>query len=205
MSEQNLGHENFRPGFKYHTTKWDCNIIDLYELLWDDLKGKDISILEFGIYYGESLRYWKEFFHPDSLIIGVDKDKPKWKGEEFVERLKDFTIELCDQSYTNSLERLVNKYPSVDIVVDDGAHHAFETENTFRALWTCVNPNGWYVIEDCCDEEMKSLARKLLQEVIDSKEGKGVFFESFRGFGEIGSSSPTMFIKKSGSFTGLIR
>ena len=61
VSEQDLGHENSRPGFKYHTSKWDCNIIDLYELLWDDLKGKDVSILEFGVYFGESLRYWKEF------------------------------------------------------------------------------------------------------------------------------------------------
>lgn len=199
-----LGHTNSRPGFKFSTSKWDVSIIDLYEVIWADLKGSKVSIMEIGLYFGESLRYWQEFFHPESLIIGVDKDNPVSKGDEFVESLKDFTIELAHQSYTHTLQNLADKYPSLDIVIDDGAHAAPETEKTFRAFWPCIKPGGWYVIEDCCDGEMKELVKKLLQEVIDTKEGKGVFFESFKGFGEIGSSSPTAFFKKSGDFTGLM-
>lgn len=206
MSQEIFGHISSRPGFEYVTSKWDLTIIDLYEVIWDDLKGKDVSILEFGVYFGESMRYWKEFFGPGSKIIGADHcPVENRQSPQAIENMKDFTIESCEQASIASLSALAEKYGNWDILVDDANHSAPETENTFRVFWPRIKEGGWYVVEDCGDPAMESLVYKLMQEVIDSRQGKGVYFREFKGFGKIGSSSPTAFFKKSGSFTGLIR
>lgn len=47
---------------KYNTDKYSTGLISKYENLFDHLKDQKITLLEIGVYYGGSMRYFTEFF-----------------------------------------------------------------------------------------------------------------------------------------------
>lgn len=194
------GHPNNRPDFKYVTTKWAGSQIDVYEVMWDQFKNTPVTFLEIGVYYGESLRYWREFFGSEAKIVGVDINPLRFR-----EVGDDFIAEVCDQNNIPGLQRIAVQHGPFDLIVDDGRHLASETEKTFRIFWPCLKDKGYYVIEDCHGDDMREYIKNLLIELTTSGGGKGIFLDLFAGFGEKASHSPTTIIRKSGDFTGLIR
>ena len=44
----------------------------IYESVVD--RTRPVRLLEIGGFYGDSLEKWREFLHPDSLVVGVDVD-----------------------------------------------------------------------------------------------------------------------------------
>ena len=54
--------------------KWH-HYFDIYTRHFEPYRSAPIKILEIGVFRGGSLRMWKKFFHPDSVIVGIDIDK----------------------------------------------------------------------------------------------------------------------------------
>jgi len=106
-----------------------------YEQLFQPLKSKPITLLEIGVYKGESLRMWKEFFSY-GMIVGVDID-PECKQYED----SRIIIEIADQ-------QTYKTWHKPDIIIDDGSHNPDHFIKTFRNLWPSLNPGGHYCIED---------------------------------------------------------
>jgi len=52
-------------------TKW-THYFWVYEKHFKALTEKPIKMLEIGILNGGSLQMWKKYFHPDSVIVGID-------------------------------------------------------------------------------------------------------------------------------------
>ena len=54
--------------------KWH-HYFEIYERHFSRFRDRPIRMLEIGVFRGGSLRMWKQFFHPDSIIVGIDIDK----------------------------------------------------------------------------------------------------------------------------------
>lgn len=191
------GHDVTRPYFKYSTSKWDQSMIDVYDLLFDPLKDKPITMLEIGIYYGESLRYFSEYFtHPDVKLVGVDHyifDEHGKPGDTFVK-------EKGSQEDKEFMSRICSQYGPFDIVMDDASHDEATTENTFVQLWPSVKDGGFYVIEDVGSHAVLPL----LNSVVLAHEGKGFVSTYTLGFGpEAGTGTIAIIKKTTNTITGL--
>lgn len=116
---------------------------ELYDKYFSERKDTFTNVLELGVYKGESLRIFSQFFS-NARILGVDKDI---KDLEF-----DGNIECveCDQTDRSGLLRAANQFaPSgFDIVIDDASHIGYYSLQTFQTLFNKVKNGGYYVIED---------------------------------------------------------
>ena len=127
-------------GKKYPSSKNISGFIQLYEKYFTGLKDLEINILEIGVENGDSLRIWREFF-TNANICGIDILKKDFK-------INDVDIQQGDQSDQVFLKTIVDKYKNFDIIIDDGSHQSKHIIKSFNYLFTHLNENGIYVIED---------------------------------------------------------
>jgi hypothetical protein len=59
------------PGRLMH--KW-LHYFDIYERHFARFRGREIHMMEIGVYHGGSLQMWKHYFGPKATIYGVDID-----------------------------------------------------------------------------------------------------------------------------------
>ncbi len=183
------GHYVTRPYQKYVTSKWEQSMIDVYEVLFDHIKHVPVTLLELGVYSGESMRYFCEYFtHPDSKIVGADHNEPTFHGGLAP---VGYIMEVGSQQDVSFLQSLSNHGP-FDVIIDDASHDVDLTELTFRQLWPHVKQEGFYIIEDMSYDSQKHL----LNEVVASGQGKGFISKDSRGFGDVGVRSGTLTILK---------
>ncbi len=103
-----------------------------------------LKILEIGVFNGESLKMWKEYFY-NSHIVGIDINPECKKYEE--ERI---TVEIGSQVDGNFLARLWQQYGPFDIILDDGSHMNEHVIYSFEHLFGSVKSGGVYIMEDTC-------------------------------------------------------
>ena len=127
-------------GKKYPSSKNISGFIELYEKYFFQFKDKKLNILEIGIDNGDSLRIWSEYF-TEANICGIDITKVDFA-------IKNTEIFNGDQSDINFLKKIVSKYKKFDIIIDDGSHQSKHIIKSFKFLFTYLNENGLYVIED---------------------------------------------------------
>jgi hypothetical protein len=120
----------------------------IYEPHLKRLRPEAINILEIGIggynnpeEGGQSLRMWKEYFSK-AQIVGIDiHDKSKLEED----RIRIFK---GDQTNNNFLEHVCNEIGNLSIIIDDGSHISSDVISTFTYLFTKLNKDGIYIIED---------------------------------------------------------
>lgn len=122
--------------------KW-IHYFDIYERHFQRFVYKKPVILEIGVAGGGSLQMWKEYFGEGSKVIGIDID-PKCK------QFEDDNIEVFigSQDDPNVINAIAEKYPSLDIVLDDGSHIMQHMKKSFELIYEQVSDNGVYMVED---------------------------------------------------------
>ena len=129
--------------YNYDKKEDSYGLIEEYEKIFNVLKNMKITLLEIGIFKGDSLKFWSDYFtHPKSKIIGIDIILPNTIFPK-----KVFTYK-CNQNDTFKLKAIAEKYGSFTIIIDDGSHQKKETKNCFNVLWDYIESGGYYVIED---------------------------------------------------------
>ena len=123
--------------------KYDANKVysymSRYEELFKDLKDREIRLLELGIWKGDSLRMWRDYFSK-GFIFGVDKD-----AKNMIENESRIATIQLDQKDIEEIP-LVEYF---DIIIDDCSHIGSLTKKSFRYLFdNNLKPGGIYVIED---------------------------------------------------------
>jgi len=122
------------------------------------------SLLEIGVYHGDSVRMWKEY-NPQMELYVMDYD-PKC--------LSMFDHGLCkkvflgDQSKREDLNRVSQEIGTnvLDFVVDDGSHQMAHHHISMVSLLPTVKRGGIYFIEDlhtCNFCEDKTRTDKILK------------------------------------------
>src|SRR6266567_7727046 len=131
----------------YNTDKITHRYLDVYDPILVPWLGREIKLLEIGIYKGGSLQLWRDYF-PLASIVGIDVKLP----EQFVpgERIQVFQGSQSDKRF---LSEVANKVApeGFDIIIDDASHIGELTKTTFWHLFDHhLRPGGLYAIEDWC-------------------------------------------------------
>jgi len=119
--------------------------LDNYERFFSCIKDKEITLLELGIFRGESLLLWENYFSK-SKIVGVDINKAG--VAEKSERIFEFKGYQQDRDF---LDHVAHKTApgGFDIIIDDASHIGDVSKITFWHLFeNHLKPGGIYVIED---------------------------------------------------------
>jgi SAM-dependent methyltransferase len=133
--------------FDAHTTgrgiwKWR-HYFDIYHRHFSKFIGKEVHILEIGIFSGGSLGMWKEYFGPGCRVYGVDLSEACKAYED--DTVKVFVGDQADRSFW---KRFKKEVPVIDIVIDDGGHKPHQQIATFEELLPHLRGGGVYVCED---------------------------------------------------------
>ena len=125
--------------------KWH-HYFDIYTKHFEAYRNRPIRMLEIGVFRGGSLRMWKEYFHPDSTIVGIDIDK-SCKDHEIANR-KVF-VRIGSQADPEFLARVNEEFGPFDIILDDGSHKTHHQNISFGALFRpALVDGGCYMVED---------------------------------------------------------
>lgn len=124
-------------------SKW-IHYLNVYEKWFSPYRGKDIVFVEVGVFHGGSLQMWKNYFGKSAQIVGVDIDSRCKQFEE-----EQINIEIGSQDDPNFWATFKEKYPRVDILLDDGGHTMTQQKITFREMFPHIRDGGLYMCEDC--------------------------------------------------------
>ena len=122
--------------------KWN-HYFPIYERHFSRFRGREVHVLEIGIYSGGSLAMWKDYFGPRSRIYGMDIE-PACKTYE-TDSVKVFTGDQQDRGFWKKFRSEVN---TLDIVIDDGGHLPEQQIVSLEELLPHLRPGGVYVCED---------------------------------------------------------
>lgn len=122
--------------------KWH-HYLEIYHRHFARLRGTAPVIVEIGVAYGGSLPMWHHYFGPGTRVIGIDIDPACRQFEN------DRTVILIgDQADRNFLATVRDRFPRIDILIDDGGHMMAQQIATFEELYPHIHVDGVYVCED---------------------------------------------------------
>ncbi len=126
--------------------KWH-HYFEIYDQWFSGFRDvSNLRILEIGVYRGGSLRLWRQYFHPEAVIVGIDIDLGCKAYED--SRQKIF-VEIGDQADLSFLAHVIEKFGPFDIIIDDGGHTSSQQTISFNHLYAnALNNGGVYLIED---------------------------------------------------------
>jgi len=119
--------------------------LPVYERALGHLRNQPFTLMEVGVWKGDSLTMWRHAF-PKATIIGVDLVEP-----EGFEPLPGVSIVTGDQADPEMFARIRRDLAprGFDVVIDDASHTAGPTAGTLQAVFPDhLVPGGLYFIED---------------------------------------------------------
>lgn len=114
------------------------------------LRDKPIHLLEVGIFRGESLRAWLEYF-PNAEIYGIDifsRVDPKDIDVLNHPRVTWFKMDSTGIGTANFIRSLCGQDIKFDVIIDDGLHTPMANAQTFINLIPLLADGGMYFVED---------------------------------------------------------
>jgi hypothetical protein len=122
--------------------KW-FHYLGIYHRHFARFRGRSPVVIEIGVWQGGSLQMWHHYFGPGTRVVGVDSDPKCSRFED-----ETTTILIGDQADRAFLSTVRERFPHVDILIDDGGHLMRQQITTFEELYPHVQPNGVYLCED---------------------------------------------------------
>ncbi len=125
--------------------KW-WHYFAVYERFLGELRRTPIRFLEIGVYKGGSLAMWREYFHPDTIIVGIDIDS---SCKAYDAPASNVHVRIGDQSDVDFLDRVISEFGPFDVILDDGSHVCSHMIATFgHAFLNGLTDSGLYIAED---------------------------------------------------------
>lgn len=122
--------------------KW-LHYFEIYERHFAKYRNTSPIVMEIGVFKGGSLQMWKNYFGEGAKIIGIDIDDSVKSFEE-----EAISIEIGSQEDRHFLKYLKEKYPHIDILIDDGGHMTHQQIITFEEMFPHISYGGTYLCED---------------------------------------------------------
>jgi hypothetical protein len=122
--------------------KW-THYFEAYHRHFQSFIGKDVHVLEVGVYSGGSLEMWREYFGPKCHLYGIDIREECKALED--ESTKIFIGDQASHAFWANFRREV---PKLDILIDDGGHQPEQQIVTLEEMLPHLRPGGVYVCED---------------------------------------------------------
>jgi SAM-dependent methyltransferase len=126
-------------------TKAVGSLYELYDSYFAELADQPITLLELGVYTGESLKTFGTYFHKGK-IIGIDIED---RHTDFSAH-PNITFVVGDQKNPEELAKICSKYApdGIDIIIDDASHLGTWSLISYNSLFPYLKPGGFYVVED---------------------------------------------------------
>jgi 23S rRNA U2552 (ribose-2'-O)-methylase RlmE/FtsJ len=122
--------------------KW-IHYFDIYHHHFSKFVGRDVCVLEIGVYSGGSLEMWRHYFGSKCRIYGVDIEEAcKCYENEYTE------IFVGDQEDRDFWKDFKERVPAIDIIIDDGGHQSEQQIVTLEEMLPHLRPGGVYLCED---------------------------------------------------------
>lgn len=140
---------------------------------------KPINLLEIGVLHGESMKLWRDYFGPESLMVGLDIYK-RVPFNQVENNLQEFNVKLHlvdsfqeDSGARQSRVKFLEEYEDLgfDIIIDDGLHTEESQFKTFHNFKGLMNDGGLYVIEDVRKTSIKKLSEIENIEILELNDG----------------------------------
>ena len=123
-------------------SKWR-HYLEIYHRHLAKFRGFSPVAVEIGIGMGGSLQMWRHYFGPGARIVGIDV-RP-----ECLDLQDDATtIMIGNQEDGDFLATVRQRFPRIDILIDDGGHTTAQQRTTFEELYPHLQPYGVYLCED---------------------------------------------------------
>lgn len=122
--------------------KW-IHYFGIYDRWFRPFRGEDVVMLEIGIDKGGSLQMWKDYFGSQATIIGVDIEESCRNLAE-----EQIVVEIGSQEDESFWAYIRQKYPRIDILLDDGGHTMRQQKVTFDQMFPHLSDGGLYMCED---------------------------------------------------------
>jgi hypothetical protein len=103
----------------------------------------NVNLMEIGVFGGESLKAWKEYFINANKIVGLDINIECKKYEDIT---KNIYVEIMGIPHDVSM--IKTKYNLFDIIIDDGSHHINDVISNFNDYFNLLTDGGIYIVED---------------------------------------------------------
>lgn len=154
----------------------------VYEPIFENyLEDITFCLLEIGIFKGNSISAWLEYFPKARKIIGIDifnridpKDIPILKNERV-------TWIKGDSTKSETFSKNIIK-PIFDIIIDDGMHTPRANADTFKCAMPYLKNNGIYFIEDIWPLDKMTLIEKKHKWITDVKRKDQYTDEEYQYF-----------------------
>lgn len=133
-------------------SKW-LHYFEAYDRHFSKFRGRDLTILEIGVFQGASLQMWKNYFRSNGnqvRVYGIDINPMcKYLEEDHIKLL------IGSQEDRNFLRQVKEQIGTVDILIDDGGHTMKQQITTIEELFDMVDDEGIYLCEDLHTSYMK--------------------------------------------------
>lgn len=116
--------------------------LSVYELLFDGFRD-NISIMEIGVQFGNSLRTWHEYF-PSAYILGIDSIDNKVQEIGF--------HVLIGDAYSGEVMKQLQQQ-LFHILIDDGSHEPAHQQFFVTNYCHLLTGNGILIVEDIGSKE----------------------------------------------------
>ena len=123
--------------------KWP-HYFPIYAKHLAQFRGRQLKVLEIGVYRGGGLELWQSYLGPDAQIIGLDVDEAAVRAAA-----GRYPVVLGDQEDPEVLRTIEAEYGPFDIVIDDGGHTMRQQIVSIETLFPLLNDGGVYLVEDC--------------------------------------------------------
>ena len=133
---------------KHTTDKWGTTVdkhtyLQTYGEIFERMKERNNRILEIGVYKGDSLNLWAEYFM-QSVIYGIEHDYPQ---EGMVGLNKRVRI-IEGNAYTPEMVTLLESIGKFDVIIDDGSHWLYHQKFVIDFYCDLLTDDGILIIED---------------------------------------------------------
>jgi hypothetical protein len=116
--------------------KW-IHYFNIYQKHFDKFVGKEVNVVEIGVFSGASLEMWKRYFGSKCRVYGIDIREECKSYED--EKTKIFIGDQADRKFWKQFRKQV---PCVDIVIDDGSHATEQQIVTLEEMLPHIRSGG---------------------------------------------------------------
>ncbi len=123
----------------------DYPFYEIYERYFSELRNRRLTILELGVFEGESTKVFSRYF-PKASIIAVDN---MVRDIDFSD-CRNVTCHQSNQTDGDALTQILNEHApnGLDIIIDDASHVGWFSQLSFYHLFPRLIKGGLYIVED---------------------------------------------------------
>jgi len=124
-----------------------------HEIMKKD-RDKEIDFFELGIFLGNSLKLWYNYFKKGN-IYAIDNGRiSKVNSFSWIDNDR-ITCSKADQREISDLKKAFEHFgcDKFDYILDDAHHFQEHQQKSIALLFPTVKPGGYYIIEDVIDRE----------------------------------------------------